>query len=332
MSSLLTDLSKPDNLPDETARVSVVQTHISFVFIADDFVYKVKKPVNLGFLDFSTLKKRRYYCQQEIILNRRLSEGVYIDVLPIRRTRNTYIMGEGKGRVVEYAVKMRRLPDEMLMKSLFIKGKLKDEHLKKVAMVLSDFHSTARYSNEISNYGKPELLRVNTDENFAQTEKYIGRTIKKNDFSSILSWTENYYKSNTGLFLDRIKQKKIRDCHGDLHMEHVYLTEGSPIIDCIEFNDRFRYTDIICDISFLLMDLEYHGAYEFSKKLWQFYNESGIESGIESLVTFYKVYRAYVRGKVNSFQLDDDHIDEEKKGEATELSKKYFELARSYIG
>jgi len=98
------------------------------------------------------------------------------------------------------------------------------------------------------------------------------------------------------------------------------------------FNDRFRYTDIICDISFLLMDLEYHGAYEFSKKLWQFYNESGIESGIESLVTFYKVYRAYVRGKVNSFQLDDDHIDEEKKGEATEISKKYFELARSYIG
>jgi len=122
MSSLLTDLSKPDNLPDETAQVSVVQTHISFVFIADDFVYKVKKPVNLGFLDFSTLKKRRYYCQQEIILNRRLSEGVYIDVLPIRRTRNTYTMGEGEGRVVEYAVKMRRLPDEMLMKSLFIKS------------------------------------------------------------------------------------------------------------------------------------------------------------------------------------------------------------------
>jgi uncharacterized protein len=331
MSSLITDLSKPANLPDKTIQVSVVQTHISIVFIADEFVYKVKKPINLGFLDFSTLKKRKFYCQQEIILNRRLSKDVYIDVLPIRYNGNSYIMGEGKGRVVDYAVKMKRLPDEMLMKSLFLKGKLTDEHLREIAMVISNFHLTARHSNKISKFGRPELLRVNTDENFAQTEKYIGKTIKKNDFSSILSWTANYYKSNERLFLDRIKQGKIRDCHGDLHMEHVYLLEGSPIIDCIEFNERFRYTDIICDISFLLMDLEYHGAYEFSKKLWQFYNAPANESGLESLVTFYKVYRAYVRGKVNSFQLDDEHIDEEKKEEAREISKKYFELARSYI-
>ncbi|MEA3361275.1 MAG: gluconokinase [Thermodesulfobacteriota bacterium] len=331
MSSILKDLSNPTCLPDKTESVSVVQTHISFVFIADEFVYKVKKPVNLGFLDFSTLKKREYYCQQEIILNRRLSKDVYIDVLPITYEKGNYTMGRGQGRVVEYAVKMRRLPDEMLMKSVFLKGKLKDEHLKKVALILSNFHSTAEYSNEISKFGRPETFKINTDENFAQTRKYIGKTIEKSDFSALESWTENFYKSNGDLFLNRIKQKKIRDCHGDLHMEHIYLAEGIPIIDCIEFNDRFRYTDIVSDIAFLLMDLEYHGGYEFSKKLWRFYNESGLESGVDSLITFYKVYRAYVRGKVNSFQLDDDNINEEKKEDAIQTSQKYFKLARSYI-
>lgn len=332
MSSILKDLSNPVCLPDKTKYVSVVQTHISFVFIADEFVYKVKKPVNLGFLDFSTLKKRKYYCQQEIILNRRLSKDIYIDVLPITHDGENYIMGRGQGRVVEYAVKMRRLPDEMLMKSVFLKGNLKDEHLKKVAKILSTFHSTAGYSNKISNFGRPEVFKINTDENFEQTRKYIGKTIKKKDFSSLELWTENFYKSNGDLFLNRIKQKKIRDCHGDLHMEHICLAEGLPIIDCIEFNDRFRYTDIISDISFLLMDLEYHGGYEFSKKLWNFYNESGFESEVDSLVTFYKVYRAYVRGKVNSFQLDDENIDEEKREDAIQTSQKYFKLARSYIG
>jgi len=332
MSSILKDLSNPVCLPDKTKYVSVVQTHISFVFIADEFVYKVKKPVNLGFLDFSTLKKRKYYCQQEIILNRRLSKDIYIDVLPITHDGENYIMGRGQGRVVEYAVKMRRLPDEMLMKSVFLKGNLKDEHLKKVSKILSTFHSTAGYSNKISNFGRPEVFKINTDENFEQTRKYIGKTIKKKDFSSLELWTENFYKSNGDLFLNRIKQKKIRDCHGDLHMEHICLAEGLPIIDCIEFNDRFRYTDIISDISFLLMDLEYHGGYEFSKKLWNFYNESGFESEVDSLVTFYKVYRAYVRGKVNSFQLDDENIDEEKREDAIQTSQKYFKLARSYIG
>ena len=331
MTSILKDLSNPACLPDKTESVSVVQTHISFVFIADEFVYKVKKPVNLGFLDFSTLKKREYYCQQEIILNRRLSKDVYIDVLPITYESGNYSMGRGQGRVVEYAVKMRRLPDEMLMKSVFLKGKLKDEHLKKVALILSNFHLTAGYSSEISKFGRPEAFKVNTDENFAQTRKYIGKTIDKSDFSALESWTENFYKSNGDLFLNRIKQKKIRDCHGDLHMEHVCLAEGIPIIDCIEFNDRFRYTDIVSDIAFLLMDLEYHGGYEFSKKLWRFYNESGLESKVDSLITFYKVYRAYVRGKVNSFQLDDENIDEEKKEDAIQTSQKYFKLAGSYI-
>ena len=331
MSSMIDDLLNPAFLPDKTERVSLTQTHISIVFLADEYVYKIKKPVNFGFLDFSTLKKRRYYCHQEIILNRRLSKDIYIDVLPIIYDGKSYRMGIGEGRIVEYGVKMKRLPDKMLMKSIFIKGKLKREHLKKIAMVLAKFHLSARNSYDIDKFGEPEMFKVNTDENFEQTAKYIGTTIKKKDFEALKKWTGNFYNSNRELFLRRIKAKKIRDCHGDLHMEHICLTDELPIFDCIEFNHRFRYTDIVSDIAFLLMDLEYHRGKTFSKILWDFYKVMIDEPEVDSLLAFYKVYRAYVRGKVNSFQLDDENIGIETKEEAIQTAKRYFQLARSYI-
>ncbi len=331
MSSMIDNLLDPRFLPDKTERVSLTQTHISLVFLADEFVYKIKKPVNFGFLDFSTLKKRRYYCHQEIILNRRLSKGIYIDVLPITYDGKIYRIGIGQGSIVEYAVKMKRLPDEMIMKSLFIQGKLKDKHLKEIAKVLARFHLTASNSNDIDKFGEPEIFKVNTDENFAQVRKYIGTTIQKNDFDALKRWTGNFYNSNRELLWRRIKAKKIRDCHGDLHMEHICLTEDLPIFDCIEFNDRFRYTDVVADIAFLLMDLEFHGGNRFSKILWNSYKEMADEPDVDSLLTFYKVYRAFVRGKVGSFQLDDENIGIEKKEEAIQKSSRYFQLARSYI-
>jgi aminoglycoside phosphotransferase family enzyme len=332
MHSMINDLLDPDLLPDKTERVSLVQTHISLVFLADEFAYKVKKPVNFGFLDFSTLKKRQHYCHQEIKLNRRLSKDVYIGVLPINYDGKAYRMGVGQGgRIVEYAVKMKRLPDEMLMKSLFLRGELKREHLKNISKLLSDFHLSSRNSKDIDRFGEPEMFKVNTDENFLQVEKYVGTTVRKKDFDTLKRWTANFYNSKRELFRGRIRAKKIRDCHGDLHMEHICLTEDLQIFDCIEFNDRFRYTDTISDIAFLLMDLEYHGGNAFSRTFWDFYKEMAGEHEVGSLITFYKVYRAFVRGKVSSFQLDDETIGMEKKEEAIQTSRRYFELARSYI-
>ena len=331
MSSMIDNFLDPEYLPDKTEKVSLIQTHISIVLLADRFVYKIKKPVNFGFLDFSTLRKRRYYCYQEIILNRRLSKDIYIDVLPIMYDGKNYRMGVGQGKIVDYAVKMKRLPDELLMKSLFSRGELTGEHLKKISNVLARFHQTTHNSLTIDKFGDPEKIKINTDENFAQIRKYIGTTIQKEDFTALKQWTANFYNSNRSLFLNRVKGKKIKDCHGDLHMEHICLTENLPIFDCIEFNSRFRYTDTIADIAFLLMDLEYHGGTSLSEKLWYFYKEMVNEQGVNSLVTFYKIYRAIVRGKVNSFQLDDEKIGKEEKEEAIEVSKKYFNLARSYI-
>lgn len=329
---MIDDLLNPAHLPDETEGVSLVQTHISMVIIADRFVYKIKKPVDFGFLDFTTLEKRQYYCNQEITLNRRLSRGLYLGVVPILYDGAHYRMGEGEGRIVEYAVKMKRLPEEMLMKSVFLRGELSETHLRRIAEVLAGFHGTARNSAEIDAFGYPEAFKVNTDENFAQTEKYIGTTIRREDFDELVRWTSSCYTSTRTAFLKRLKDKRIRDCHGDLHMEHVCLTKGLSIFDCIEFNDRFRYIDTLNDIAFLLMDLEYHGGTRHSVLLWDFYRERAREREVEPILDFYKVYRAYVRGKVTSFQLDDERIEPAKKEEAVHTARRYFQLARSYIG
>jgi aminoglycoside phosphotransferase family enzyme len=261
-----------------------------------------------------------------------LSRGLYLGVLPILYDGDYYRMGAGEGRVVEYAVKMRRLPEEMFMKSVFLRGELSETHLRRIAEVLAGFHRTARNSPEIDAFGYPETFKVNTDENFEQTEKYIGTTIRKREFDELKQWTSSCYTSMRGTFMDRLKEKRMRDCHGDLHMEHICLTENLPIFDCIEFNDRFRYTDTLNDIAFLLMDLEYHGGNRHSTMLWEFYREHAGEHEVEPALAFYKVYRAYVRGKVTSFQLDDERIEPGKKQEAIRTARRYFQLARSYIG
>jgi aminoglycoside phosphotransferase family enzyme len=331
MPSMIDDLRNPAALPDSARSVGVVQTHISIVFLADEFVYKVKKAVNFGFLDFSTLEKRRYYCHQEVELNRRLSKGLYLGVLPVVYDGKTHSLREGEGRIVDYAVRMRRIPEERLMKSVFQRGELTEKDLRRVAEVLADFHLTALRTPEIDRFGRPERFKVNTDENFDQVERYVGKTIRADAFRDLKEWTRRFYETNRPLFLDRIGEGRIRDCHGDLHMEHICLTEDLPIFDCIEFNDRFRYGDTVADIAFLLMDLEYHGGRDFARILWNHYRDRAGEGDVNALLTFYKVYRAFVRGKVNSFRLDDPEIEGSEKEEATRTARKYFELAHGYI-
>lgn len=331
MSNIIEDLQNPLALPDKTGGVTVVQTHISIVFVADEFVYKVKKPVDFGFLDFSTLKKREYYCNREVELNRRLSKGIYLDVLPVVMDEGKYTLRGTSGEAVEYAVRMKRIPDEKLMKSLFARDEVTQNHLKKIAEVLAGFHSGALRTAEIDEFGEPERFKVNTDENFEQVEKYVGITISEEHFQSIRRWTNDFYIANRDLFLERIKAGKIRDCHGDLHMEHICLSEDLPIFDCIEFNDRFRYSDTIADVAFLLMDLEFHGGDRLAKILWENYKALAQDGDVDLLLIFYKVYRAFVRGKVNGFQVDDETIDEQNRKEAVRIAKEYFRLAYSYI-
>ena len=329
--TMIEDLLKPESLPDPTQGVLLVQTHISLVFVADEFVYKVKKPVNFGFLDFTTFEKRAFYCRQELNLNRRLAKDIYLSVLPIRFDGKKYSMRSRKGEIVEYAVKMKRISEQRLMKSLYERGALTENHVQRLARTLAAFHGRALRTAEIDVFGEADRFRINTDENFAQIHKYIGVSIEKEQFGALLDWTDHFYRTRGELFGKRIQQGKIRDCHGDLHMEHVCFSRNLSIIDCIEFNERFRYSDTVADIAFLLMDLEYHGGKRYSASLWKHYRTSAGEAAVEPLLDFYKAYRAVVRGKVNSFQVDDPTISPEDKDKAVQRAKKYFVLACSYL-
>ena len=331
LSSMIQDLLNPEALPDPTKRVVLVQTHISLVFMADEFVYKVKKPVNFGFLDFTSFEKRAFYCRQELTLNRRLAKDIYLGVLPIRFNGKKYTLRSTRGDIVEHAVKMKRISEHRLMKSLYERGALTENHLRRLARTLAGFHLHALRNREIDAFGEPDRFRVNTDENFAQIHRYIGVSVEKEQFHALQNWTDRFYRTRREIFEKRIEQGKIRDCHGDLHMEHVCFSRNLSIIDCIEFNDRFRYSDAVADIAFLLMDLEFHGGKKHSAALWKHYRTFAVEEAVEPLLDFYKVYRAVVRGKVNSFQVDDPSINAEDKDRAVQRARKYFSLACSYI-
>jgi aminoglycoside phosphotransferase family enzyme len=336
---MITALNNPDAYPEKTTNIRLVQTHISWVFICDEFVYKLKKPVNFGFLDFSTLELRKHYCAQEVALNRRLAKDVYLGVKPVVHTAgkvrilDTSTPKPEAAEIIEYAVKMRVVPDEVLLLNRFSAGKLNDDDITRVAKTISDFHNTTARSEEIDKFGSIETVKFNTDENFQQTQEFIGKSITREQFQALNRWTDEFYQQNSELFSRRISQGKIRDCHGDLHMQHICLTDPIMIIDCIEFNDRFRYSDTASDLAFLLMDLEYHNGGKFAANLYEKYQEFMGEHGdeLELIMKYYKVYRAYVRGKVTSFQLNDPNILEAKKKDARKSAQKYFELAYSYI-
>ncbi len=331
MSSIVEDLQEPGAYSEEVSEVELVQTHISFVFLTDKLVYKVKKPVNFGFLDFSTLEKRKYYCEQEIKLNSRLSPEYYLDVIPVVE-RDGKLRFWGEGELVDYAVRMKKLPMDRQMKYLLQKGELTDEMLDRVAQKIATFHNEAETSPEIEKFGELSAIKYNTDENFEQTEKYIGKTISEEQFKALKSYTDKFYQQNEELIHSRIKDKRIRDCHGDLHMEHVLITDDDVVIfDCIEFNDRFRYSDTAADIAFLAMDLDYYGRSDLSTKLIEYYSKHSGDDKVMDMITFYKIYRAYIRGKVISFKLDDPNISQEEKDEAAKDAQRYFDLAHSYI-
>ena len=327
---LVQALLAPKAYPDTPQQIELVQTQMSFVFLTDNYVYKVKKPVNLGFLDYTTLEKRYFFCQKEVELNRRLCPDVYLGVVPITRDKGDFLI-EGRGGALEYAVKMRRLPQAAMMDVLLAANQVSSTMITSLAQKLAEFHRTANTNDAISTFGDLPTITQNTEENFTQTEKYIGTIISQDAYQRIRAYTDSFIKQNTPLFHKRIESGRIRDCHGDLHAAHICFTNGVCIYDCIEFNDRFRYCDVASEVAFLAMDLDHHGRADLSRL---FVNSYVVQSGDKELVellNFYKGYRAYVRGKVASFKYDDPYISDEEKTKVLAIAKRYFELAESYV-
>jgi len=326
---LVKALLKPEAYPENPGKIELMQTQMSFVFLAKEFVYKVKKAVDLGFLDYTTLEKRRFFCRKEIELNRRLCPEAYLGVVPVTSDKGA-IRIEGKGETIEYAVKMRRLPRQKMMNILLASDGVSVEMVAGVAQKLAAFHKKAGTNPEISAFGEIKAITRNTDENFAQTEKYIGKTISKDSYRRIKDYTDSFVEKNAPLFNKRVKEGRIRDCHGDLHAAHICFTDDICIYDCIEFNDRFRYCDVASEMAFLAMDLDHYGRADLSRALVKAYVAGSGDKEMLKLLGFYKSYRAYVRGKVESFKLDDPYISKGEKEETQDIAASYFDLARAY--
>src|SRR6266567_1482679 len=325
---LVAFLESPESYPHGPAEVHAIQTHISWVFVASPFVFKVKKPVNLGFLDFSALEKRQHFCQREIELNRRLCPEIYLGVVPVYITASGFSF-EAQGEIVEYAVKMRELPHGWFLSELLEKNLVGEKEINRVISTLHRFYQAETPTPEIEQWGTPEKLKISTDENFAQVEPFIGKTISFAAFEAIRHYANQFYVVNESLFHERIQQHRVLDCHGDLHLDHVHLTpEATTIFDCIEFNDRFRFIDIANDLAFLAMDFDFKGRSDLANLLLQTAACEFQDPEMLNVSDFYKCYRAFVRGKVESIQaMEPETVNPE---EHIKQAARYFRLALQY--
>jgi len=324
-------LLSPSAYPHPVEQVQIVQTHISYVLFAGEYVYKIKKPVNFGFLDYSTLERRLFYCEEEVRLNRRLCPDTYLGVEPVTDAGGRVAIGGG-GEAVEYAVKMRRLPQERMMDALLDDGAVSSEMLTRLTGKLVEFHRTSERSDYIDSFGSEEAIRFNWQENFDQTEPYAGRTISRERWQAIREWVESFLGRERRLLERRVQERRIRDCHGDLRTNAVCFVDGVCVFDCIEFNERFRYSDVASDVAFLAMDMDFKGRRALSDEMVGLYLAQSRDTTLPLVLNFYKCYRAFVRGKVDGFQIDEPEIPPSQREEAAAAARRYFDLAGEYCG
>ncbi len=310
--------------------IELIQTHISYVFLTGDFVYKLKKPVNFGFLDFSTLEKRQHFCHEELRLNQRAAALLYLSVESVSLVGEQYQLGD-KGEIVDYAVKMRQFPQEDLFSTLFDEGKLKETDLEELGRVVAQYHAKTQTNDYIRSFGEVPQVRASIDENYAQTNKYIGGPQTQAHFEATKKYTDGFFENRAELFKSRVVGEFIRECHGDLHLRNICRWHEKIILfDCIEFNEPFRFVDVMYDVAFTVMDLEARQRRDLGNVFLNTYiEETGDWEGLQ-LLPLYLSRQAYVRAKVNSFLLDDPGIPTSVKQEAEKTASAYYHQAWEY--
>lgn len=318
-----------------TDAIELVETHISWVLLGPTEVWKLKKPMELGFLDFSTVELRRAACEAEVALNRRLAPDVYLGVVAVRRDAEGRLClgdegeAEAEREIVDWAVHMRRLPDRDRADVRLAEGRLDRAQIDLIARRLADFHAQARCDETTAAFGRPDAIAVNVGENFAQTRDTIHRYLQPSQADEIERGQTEQLREHADRFEARVAAGRVRDGHGDLRLEHVYLGDDGEvtIIDCIEFNDRFRYADVAADLAFLAMDLSEHGHVELSEQLVADYARASGDFDLYSVLDFYEGYRAYVRGKIASFVAAGADVDHDRRERAEASARHCFLLA-----
>lgn len=331
---LIAALQQQSTYPHPTVQpISIITTAVSVIFLTGPFAYKINKPVNFGFLDFSTLEKRKKQCEDEFRYNRLLSPELYLGLTTITQEKNGELALNGSGRAIEYGIQMKQVDHRATMDNLLKTGQVTTSHITTIARLIARFHQGAPTNAEISRWGTIDSIQFNWDENFEQTEKYIGTSITKEDFKFIKEKINNFIKKNTELFNKRVTENHIKHCHGDLHSGNIFIINDQQIhiFDRIVFNQRFPCSDVIADIAFLEMDLDFHGEQEFSQLLIERYSQLTNDEDLPTLLPFYQCYRAYIRGKINYFLMEDATLSDEKRRETQEKASRYFTLAKSYV-
>lgn len=321
----ITELLHPDAFPHPARDPRLIQTHISWVILAGDFVYKLRKPVNFGFLNFSTQQQRRLDCEAEVRLNRRLCPDLYLGVVDVVERDGRLAVG-GPGLPVEPAVRMRRLPEEGMLPALLKRGTVDERLMVRIARQLADFHAEAATGPGVDEYGSLTTIRANWDENFSQAA-----TVPADLREAIRAYVTSFLAEHADLLEKRVREGRVRNGHGDLHAASVCATRRRLyLFDCIEFNARFRCADVAADVAFLAMDLDHLGRADLSHAFVDAYLRRSCDAELESLLDFYKCYRAFVRGKVISFRLAEPQLEPGESAMIRAEADAYFELAYTY--
>lgn len=340
---LIADMLRPEAYPQHVEEVHFLQTHISLLFFAGDRVYKIKQAVDLGFLDYTSPAARKYFCEEEVRLNRRLAPHTYLGVVPlcIAEDGHLHVGSENAPSAAvpeEWAVAMRRLPEERMLSTLLDRGAIDNSQLLAIGRLLAEFHLHAATGEGVDAYGAPQAIAANVEENFAQLESYVslepepsGGLLSKEIFGYLQAAAQGFLQAHRQLFLERVRAHAIREGHGDLHAGNICLTDqGVVIYDCIEFNRRFRCADVAADLAFLAMDLDHKGFRASSGYLVKRYSQWTQDERLVDLMDFYKGYRALVRAKVAAISSEAPGIEEPTRASHRLEAMGYIHLALGY--
>jgi aminoglycoside phosphotransferase family enzyme/predicted kinase len=336
LARLIEALANPAAYPHAVDRVEVRQTHISVVFLAGSFVYKIKKPVRFDFLDFSALERRRHFCDEEVRLNRRLAPDVYLGVVPVALTE-TGLRIEGPGEAVEWAVKMQRLPEHATFEERVKRGDIFVEMIEALARRIAAFHASAQTNTTIAAFGRFDAVARNLRDIYTQSRPQIGTTVSQPVFDRLFELNEQALARLRPLIEDRAADGKPRDCHGDLHLDHVYaFPDRAPpgdlvIIDCIEFNERFRYIDPVADMAFAAMDFAFHGRRDLARAFADAYFRAAGDDQGRPLLPLYTAYRATVRGSVEGLKLAEKEVAAAERPALLQKARAYWLLALTVL-
>jgi hypothetical protein len=328
--ALVERLRDPACFPHAVRRVALLETHISWVLLTGEYAYKLKKPLDLGFLDFSTLAARRRACEEEIRLNRRTAPQLYLEVVPITGTEAAPKMG-GAGAALDYAVKMREFPQEALLDRVAARGELGLRLMDQLAAAIARFHASVERAGPETAFGTPGEVIAPARQNFEQIRPLVGDADGRAALGRLAAWTEREFGRLADAFAARKRDGFVRECHGDLHLGNLIALEGAPVaFDCIEFNATFRWIDVMSEVAFLVMDLADHGLVGHA---WRFLNAylaaTGDYAGL-GVLRFYLVYRAVVRAKIAAMRAHQLPAGPPERGRIERESRAYLGLAEAF--